>query len=312
MGQRNGPYGQWAMLLAGGEGLRLRALTTRIAGDHRPKQFCPVHDATTPFEQTQRRAGRCAPAEHTVAVLTRAHERFYVPLVTATPAVRLVVQPEGRGTAPAILYGLLRIATVDPLGVVAVLPSDHYVSDDEAFMRHVDTAFDAVDRRPDVIALLGIEPDEPEIDYGWIEPGEPLGVGGLRRVRRFWEKPSQAVARHLMATGCLWNSFIIVTRLPALLGLIRRTLPDLYAAFTAIRPTLGTAEERSAVERVYRELPSLNFSEQVLAGNPANLAVLPVAGVDWSDWGRPERVLKTLAHLGTAPVWAVAPPGKPA
>jgi len=79
-----------------------------------------------------------------------------------------VIQPENRGTAPAILLALLRVAALAPTGSVALFPSDHYVSDDRSFTTHVKAAFEALLARPDFVTLLGIAPDRPEVEYGWI------------------------------------------------------------------------------------------------------------------------------------------------
>ena len=84
------------------------------------------------------------------------------------------MQPSNRGTAPAILYSLLRIAAVDPHAVVAFLPSDHYVSDNEQFMAHIHAALEIARRRTDLVILLGLDPERPEVEYGWIEPTEPI------------------------------------------------------------------------------------------------------------------------------------------
>ena len=294
---------RWAMVLAGGEGTRLRPLTEMITGDGRPKQFCALLGEETLLERTWRRTELVIDPRRTVTVLTRAHERFFAPLVAGTPTRCLVVQPENRGTAPAILYGLSRIAARAPMGMVAIVPSDHYVSDDAIFMGHVEAALDAVDRRPDLVILLGIAPDAPETDYGWIEPGAAIPGGGLRRVRRFWEKPGSTTARALLERGCLWNSLVVVARVPALLGLIRTAMPALDAAF-AVRATVDGEAETSAMAELYSGLIPSSFSDRVLGTHPANLAVLLVRGVVWSDWGQPRRVLATLARLGIEPGWA--------
>jgi len=292
------------MILAGGEGTRLRPLTEMIVADGRPKQFCALLGDETLLEQTWRRAESVIEPGRTVTVLTQPHARFFAPLVARTPGRCLVIQPENRGTAPAILYGLSRIAARAPMGPVAILPSDHYVSDDAVFMSHVEAAFDAVDVRPDLVVLLGIAPEGPETDYGWIEPGDAIPGGRLRRVRRFWEKPASGTARLLLDRGCLWNSFVVVARIPAIWSLIRAAAPELDTAFVSVRATFGTAAEGRAVARLYAGLPAINFSDRVLATHPANLAVLPVTGVTWSDWGQPRRVLATLARLGVEPEWA--------
>jgi mannose-1-phosphate guanylyltransferase len=183
--------------------------------------------------------------------------------------------------------------------VVAVFPSDHYVSDDEIFMAHVDAAFDAVRACPDLTVLLGIRPDRPEIEYGWIEPGAP--VVPLARpwpmlvssVRRFWEKPRPKLAATLEARGCLWNSFVLVARVSVLTGLVRQTLPTVYETLAAARPAFDGAEETQAVREAYAALPAADFSREVLTKRPERLGVLPVRGVTWNDLGDPARVFAT-------------------
>lgn len=299
--------GPRAIILAGGDGTRLRSLTRRIAGDERPKQFCPILGQKTLLEQTRRRTALVVPPERTRIVVTRAHRRFYAPLLADQPVETLVVQPDNRGTAPAIVLGLLRLADAAPRDPVAIFPSDHYVSDDEVFMAHVEDAFRVLRGRPDLLILLGITPNSPEVGYGWIEPAGPIPGQEARtlcRVRRFWEKPSLALARTLLTRGCLWNSFVMVSCVPTLLMLIRKALPDLYYRFAGIRSALDTLRGEEAVRALYARLPSTNFSYGVLAACPANLAVLPVNGTEWSDWGEPRRVLATLVRLGIRPEWA--------
>src|SRR6266700_2828087 len=165
---------RWAVILAGGDGTRLRSLTRAIAGDDRPKQFCPILGNETLLDQTRRRVSLAVPSSQTILSLTATHRDFYAESVTDMPQANLVVQPTNLGTAPAILYSLLRLSALDPGAAVAFFPSDHYFSDDQTFMSHVDSAFTAVKAQPETVVLLGIEADRPEVEYGWIEPATPI------------------------------------------------------------------------------------------------------------------------------------------
>ncbi len=298
---------RWAVILAGGDGERLRPLTRLIAGDERPKQFCTFLGSETLLEQTRRRVALSVPPNQTLSIVTATHERFYAPLLSDVPPGHVLAQPRNQGTAPAILYSLLRLAAVAPASSVAFFPSDHYFSDQQRFMAHVDSAFEAADLRPELITLLGIAPENPEVEYGWIEPARPISAKGafsFHRVQRFWEKPSLALAQTLMARGCLWNSFVMVGRAQAFLRMIRRAVPALYNKFACLSSALNTPEEESRIRLLYSALPSTNFSHDVLTKGAAQLAVLAVSQVGWSDWGAPQRVASTLANMGVHAGWA--------
>jgi mannose-1-phosphate guanylyltransferase len=181
------------------------------------------------------------------------------------------------------------------------------VSNDLEFMHHVDLAFDAIESRPEMTALLGITPHAVESGYGWIESGELVAtLSPLFRVRRFWEKPRSDIADELLRAGCMWNSFVMVARVSTLIGLIMVALPQLFASFSKIRDLLGTASEPGGIERLYEHTATASFSDEVLERHPINLGVLPVQGIEWSDLGEPQRVMAVLSRLGVHPEWEVA------
>ena len=299
---------RWAVILAGGDGTRLQSLTRTISGDDRPKQFCPIIGGRTLLDSTRRRVALAVPAEQTFTIVTETHERFYKSQLKDTPKNRLLVQPENKGTAPAILFSLLRIAQLSPSATIAFFPSDHLFADDVQFMSHIESAFSAKQTQPNTITLLGIKPDSPEVEYGWIEPETSLFgqmPRAISRVRRFWEKPAENVARRLMGQGSLWNSFVMVGRVEAFLKMTERAVPELYEAFAAIAPTFGTDLEEQTLNNLYSWIPSSNFSHEVLAARPEDLTVMQVSDVGWSDLGEPKRVFSALQRMGVQTQWAM-------
>jgi len=285
---------RWAVILAGGDGTRLQSMTRAISGDNRPKQFVPVIGGSTLLNQTRQRVALSIEPRRTLIVVTQKHRRFYEPLAHEISPNLLVEQPVNKGTAPAILYALLRVASKSPKAVVALFPSDHFFADDEEFMSHIDVAVDAVEIQPATVMLLGITPTTPETEYGWIEPQPSILASAqksITRVRKFWEKPSLNLATSLMQRGCLWNSFVMVGCVDALLKMTRAAMPELYTALAAITPTFETANEHKALAALYSSIDDSNFSHQVLAVRPEDLMVMRVGEVGWSDLGEPNRVL---------------------
>jgi mannose-1-phosphate guanylyltransferase len=259
----------------------------------------PIIGGSTLLNQTRRRVALSIEPDHTLIVVTQKHRRFYEPL-EISPNL-LVEQPVNKGTAPAILYALLRVATKNPKAVVALFPSDHFFADDEEFMSHIDVALDAVEVQPQTVMLLGITPTAPETEYGWIEPQPSILAGAqksITRVSKFWEKPSSSLATSLMSRGCLWNSFVMVGCVDALLKMTRAAMPKTYAAFATITSTFETANEHRVLAELYSHIENSNFSHQVLAVRPGDLMVMRVGDVGWSDLGEPNRVLSTLARIG--------------
>src|SRR5437667_12724241 len=101
----------------------------------------------------------------------------------------------------------------------------------------------------------------------------------ITRVRRFWEKPSASFARKLMERGCLWNSFVMVGRVDALLEMTRRALGEFYGRFAAVAPSFSTRAEPAAIRELDMGIPETNFAHRVLPVCPNELEVLSVCGV---------------------------------
>lgn len=288
---------RWGVILAGGEGARLRPLTRLVCGDDRPKQFCPLWGDGTLLGRTRLRIEKDIPASRMLFVLTRSHEPFYRAELADVASTRMVVQPCNRGTLPATLWSLMRIVRFDPRAVVTFFPSDHYYSDERNFMAGVMMACDAAEAGSPFIILLGVPAGHAETGFGWIEAEAATSgtrVTPLLRVKRFWEKPSTPFAARLLERGCVWNTFVMVGRAQAFLEMIACAAPDLHRSFEAIE--LETEDE--AIEALYQTISATDLSAQVLSASAERLAVLCLGDVGWSDLGDPQRVIDTLSRNG--------------
>ena len=197
----------WALVLAAGEGSRLQALTMTASGVAVPKQFCSLGGDTSLLNCAIRRAQAIAPPERTCAVVADHHRRWWQALPLDIPADNLILQPRNRGTANGILLPLLHIVHRDPDAAMLVLPSDHYVRDESVLASSLQRAMAELQREQGNLILLGITPDEPDPELGYIV-GQGADGSATRAVAEFVEKPSAVTARALIARGAVWNSFI--------------------------------------------------------------------------------------------------------
>ncbi|HXE64620.1 MAG TPA: sugar phosphate nucleotidyltransferase [Bryobacteraceae bacterium] len=287
----------WAVVLAGGDGVRLRPLSRLIAGDDRPKQFCRIFGDRTLLAQTRSRLAPVVEDDHTLFVVTKSHEPYYREELKGVHSSRLIAQPKNKGTGAAIAAAVLRIAARDPNAVIAFIPSDHFYRSERHFQSSLTAALATAAEWQESIVLLGAQATCAETDYGWIEPGATAAgdfSGNLHRVWRFWEKPSAEVAERLHSRACLWNTFVMTGHANAFLRMLEACVPGLVG-------TLMAAQRQGRLEDAYlsEALESVDFSSQVLARSTEQLFVVRMpSSAGWSDLGVPERVMSALADAG--------------
>ena len=296
---------RWGVVLAGGDGVRLRELTQWMYEEDRPKQFCQLLGNHTLLEEARQRAERSFPPEQILFALTRAHEKHYLRYLADRPSQR-IVQPLNRGTAPAILSTLTRIAQADPDAVVSILPCDHYYSSESAFTAALESALEIVEQRTDSVILLGAEPNQAETEYGWIEVGETTGGhSGLFRVEGFKEKPALGLAQALLRKNCLWNTFVMVGHVGAFLEMARMAAPRLLQMLESALVRSNPSGEIRIPDSVYGKIPRMDFSRHILPLATERLLAFRLKNIEWNDLGDPYRVLVSLLEKnGDLPGWA--------
>lgn len=281
----------WALVLAAGEGSRLSQLTRDATGHPVPKQFCSLDGGPSLLLEAIRRGHRVTRRDRLAVIVAARHEHFWRGQLWSVPADNRIVQPENRGTAIGILLAALSIAARDPLARIVFLPADHHVRDEDALAGPL-AAATAIAGRSDHLVLLGIEPDEPDPELGYVVTGGPQHELHGAPVARFVEKPPVETAAKLVERGALWNSFIFAATASTLIALVRSRHPELV-------DDLETALARGpgATAELYQRLPVLDFSRDVLQGSEARLRVLSVPPCGWSDLGTPRRLGACLERL---------------
>jgi mannose-1-phosphate guanylyltransferase/mannose-6-phosphate isomerase len=268
-----------AVILAGGAGERFWPASRQC----RPKPVLQVMDGRSLLAATVARARRFAGPDRIWIVCGREHARA-VREAAGVPARRLLVEPRRRNTAMAIAWAAERIAVADPEAVLAVLPADHHIPNGAAFAAAIRRAARTA-RAAGWLVTLGVSPTRPDSGYGYIQAGSPLGRAhpGLRRVRRFVEKPDDATARRFLRRGgYLWNAGIFVWRARVILQEIETCAPRLHRALAPLRKD-PRRTGRVALANAYRNAPSLPIDAAVMERS-RRVVTLPV-DFRWSDVG---------------------------
>lgn len=290
----------WAIVLAGGDGSRLRSLTTKPCGTAVPKQFCSLNGGRTLLEDAIARANAITSAVHTCAIVAEQHRQWWTSPLAHLPKANVIAQPFNRGTAIGILYPLLHILARDPDARLVILPSDHYVRQEAVLQHSVRAALQLLAHEADAPILLGLEPDEADPELGYIIPGE-YDDSGRRSILRFIEKPPAHRAREIIGQGGLWNTFIIVASAQGLVNLFEQRYPKLVKELRSIVALLAwDLNVGAALSDLYERLPQIDFSRDVLEVFSSSLRLVRVPACGWSDLGTPKRVAETLRRLESA------------
>jgi len=297
----------WAIVLAGGEGTRMKRFVTSQFGTARPKQYCVFTGTRSMLQHGLDRISRVVDSDRIVTVIGKGHWRYLLESSVGRLPGRIIEQPDSRGTAGALFSALSCILAIDPDAIVLVTPSDHFVYPETDFVDQLGLMLRAANEFPDRLVLLGAKGESPGTDYGWIEPG-PRVKPGLHRVLGFREKPSAPEAKSFLDRGFLLNTMLLASKASALWCVGKALLPAFTERFGAVVDTLRAAYRGNtaykapahgiAWPQVYADIASADLSRDMLQGAAGQALVLQMdPKLRWSDWGRPERVLESLLQL---------------
>jgi mannose-1-phosphate guanylyltransferase len=296
----------WSIVLAGGEGERIRPYIQQWLGYSVPKQYCTFVGTRSMLEHTWDRANQIVLPRRKVTVVGRTHQQGLDHHFKRQNEGKLIFQPRNCDTAPGVFLPLTYLRAWDPQSVVVLFPSDHFIFPEDRFVTTVRQAVRAVEFLSDRMILLGVRPTRLEPDYGLMSVGGVLGWSEgtcIRRIQSFVEKPNAADGMRLMSDGALWNTLVLVAKVETLWKAGWLCFPDMMERFERLRRNIGTPAEGSTLQAIYQDMPSRNFSRQILQPLAGQLGVMELEGVTWSDWGRLERIVETLQSLGKKPAF---------
>jgi mannose-1-phosphate guanylyltransferase len=262
-----------ALILAGGSGTRFWPLSRK----RKPKQLLALERDRSLLRETLERLRPLVEPEAVWVCTTEALEEPVRRELPEVPPEQILLEPEGRNTAPAIGWSVRSMPESARRGAIAVLPADHRVGDAAAFRETLERAAEVVEREDRVMAL-GVVPRWPETGYGYLELEPQAGPDGVFRVRRFVEKPSAETAARFVAAGnYLWNAGIFVFRGSTLLGILERLQPELAQGLEQIAAAPGRLRE------LYSRLPADSIDYAVME-KLDGISTLPL-DCGWSDLG---------------------------
>ncbi len=306
----------WVIVLAGGRGRRMRSLVQGILGEERPKQYCAFTGKRTMFQHTVDRALRIVPRERIVAVIGKGHRAFLGDVPAEHLPEHIIEQPADRGTAPGVFLALTYVLEHDPRATVLIYPSDHFAHAEHQFTRYAAKALILANYFHDRLFVLGAAPDGPDRDVTWVVPNddtssriweslEPQPVA----VSRLEHAHSARRALELYRNRCLWSTMVVAADARALWDVGKNFAREMAHRLLKLRRVLRAArelrvgsDESLALSSVYEELEPTDFSRAILEKSVERIVVLPMDGVQWSDWDRPDCVVRALWQLGKRPI----------
>jgi mannose-1-phosphate guanylyltransferase/mannose-6-phosphate isomerase len=266
-----------AIILAGGIGSRFWPLSR----SHYPKQVLRLLGSESMIQSTIERLLPTIPLER-MTVVTNAAQADVINLELLRKGwqtIRLILEPEGRNTAPAVGLAAALLGDGNANGLMAVFPADHFIRDQASLLAALERGGKLADSG--YLVTFGIPPTRPETGYGYIKQGEQLDERGTCfRAASFIEKPPLARAQgFLVEGGYYWNSGIFLFRRDFLLEAFKRFLPEIYSGLAR----LTRDSNCESLAEIYREFPDISLDHGIME-RATNVAVVPVE-MGWNDVG---------------------------
>ncbi len=283
----------YALILAGGEGVRFAPLSTPSL----PKQFLALVGDNSLIRQTADRIQSLISPQHSWVATNARYLSLVHDHLPSIPTDHIIGETQKKNTAPAIALAAMALHRQDANAVMVVLPSDHVILNEVGFLDVLKRAIHAASQS-DVLVTLGITPAWASPSYGYIEQGSALS-DGMFRVKRFVEKPDIATAEtYLKAKTYTWNSGMFVWRTSVILDEINRHLPKMSELLNSLQWE-DALPSRDEMTRYFTEVESVSIDYGIM--EKSDRVVMIPADIGWNDVGTWDS-LRVLVDTGAVTV----------
>ena len=278
--------------MAGGRGTRFWPRSR----EKKPKHLLDIISARTIIQETVDRIKELIPPQNILVVTGKKHARELIKQLPEIPQKNIIIEPEGKNTAPCVGLAALYIQKKVGDDVMVVLPSDHAITDSNKYLEVIAAAAQLV-AKENALVTIGIKPSSVQTGFGYIEYGDSfhhIGKEEVFRVKSIREKPDFAQAQTFVQSGNFyWNSGVFIWKASIILDEISRCLPDLYSGLMKINKVLGTPREAATICSVYKKLASISIDYGVMEKTD-NVFMLR-GDFGWSDMGSWDALWEILA-----------------
>lgn len=281
----------FAVIMAGGRSERFWPLSLRT-----PKPFMKLFGGKSLLRLTFERVKRLLPASRILVVITEALLDMTKAELSELAPENIIVEPEGRDTAPCIGFSGLIVRMRQEDAVIACLPADHFVSEEEVFVEKLASAFRLAEETGRIVTI-GLKPERPETAYGYMQVGKLFDASSQAyEVERFVEKPPHEMAKRFIEEKCyFWNSGIFVFRVDVFMKQLWEYMPDLASALDLMKGAIMRGESET-VRTLYSKLPRISI-DYGLMEKTRNILMIE-GGFLWDDVGSWASIFKFLGKDG--------------
>ncbi|KKC30219.1 mannose-1-phosphate guanylyltransferase [Caldanaerobacter subterraneus] len=271
------------VIMAGGKGERFWP-KSRVK---MPKQFLNLYGNKTMIQQTVDRLKKIMPVENIFVVTNIDYAAIISEQIPDLPTENILIEPMAKNTAACIGLAALHTERLDKDSIMVVVPSDHVIKDEEAYIEILKTAIEKA-KAGDNLVTIGIKPTRPETGYGYIKfrkmTKEIINGNPVHKVEKFVEKPGYEVAvRYVESGDYLWNSGMFIWKTSSILRAIEKYMPELYKALENIRENFDSEDIERVLYEGYSKLESISIDYGVME-KAKNVYVVP-GDFGWDDVG---------------------------